>query len=721
MNALHECLRRLAHGPLGTVVHLGAGSGAILPVYTGVDAQQVLLLEGDPRAAASLRQGCAERPRMQVLCEVLRPHAGPVTWRCYNLPALNGPLSALGLRSIYPRLLETEQAERAGRPIADWMAGVDLSTDPQRPNLLVLDMPGQETGLVDALPPSLLQGFQQIVVRGCASPPDAQWNSTSSVCDLLEARHFRRDTALKPPADDPLWPVEVFTFDPGAQRAAQLELRLTQHDREREEAQRRLRDEAARADEAQARLLAARTECEALQSALASRQAELEAQAAQAEAAAREWSRHTDQLQSERDALGSRLEEALAQARIAEADKLDLTQRLAQAQRECVELGERLARHEQARESSQAESETLRAERDQARLEHAQAHERIDTLQAERALLQAQLEELRLSTEAAEAAWVARIDDLGRDRSAIDASLHRAAARIAELENIVRTQSGAIEELALQEKQRQALLEEAAQLRSAHEASEAALRQESDRLAGDLQRSEGRCAELLARITHMETEGAQRESAASAQASDLRRDLEAAQASLHALRAERDHEAHWHAENKKWALALKDEKESLERALAEVRNQIQVLREQLAQADAQRAARQQELEAALEEARRQADQLRQDRTQAEQSWQDQMIRLREERNHEAHWHAEHKKWAGSLKQERDALDERLQALTRELESHQARIADAKATEQTLRAELADRDARQRLLDAEVLRAEAQLDLIKDVLIREKNF
>ena len=35
--------------------------------------------------------------------------------------------------------------------------------------------------------------------------------------------------------------------------------------------------------------------------------------------------------------------------------------------------------------------------------------------------------------------------------------------------------------------------------------------------------------------------------------------------------------------------------------------------------------------------------------------------------------------------------------------------------------LADRDARQRLLDTEILRVEAQLELVKDVLLREKNF
>jgi hypothetical protein len=39
----------------------------------------------------------------------------------------------------------------------------------------------------------------------------------------------------------------------------------------------------------------------------------------------------------------------------------------------------------------------------------------------------------------------------------------------------------------------------------------------------------------------------------------------------------------------------------------------------------------------------------------------------------------------------------------------------------MRQQVADSESRQRLLDNEILKAEAQLELIKDVLIREKNF
>lgn len=39
----------------------------------------------------------------------------------------------------------------------------------------------------------------------------------------------------------------------------------------------------------------------------------------------------------------------------------------------------------------------------------------------------------------------------------------------------------------------------------------------------------------------------------------------------------------------------------------------------------------------------------------------------------------------------------------------------------LQVQVAERDQRQRLLDEELLKAEAQIDLIKDVIIREKAF
>jgi hypothetical protein len=52
---------------------------------------------------------------------------------------------------------------------------------------------------------------------------------------------------------------------------------------------------------------------------------------------------------------------------------------------------------------------------------------------------------------------------------------------------------------------------------------------------------------------------------------------------------------------------------------------------------------------------------------------------------------------------------------------QKKLTEADAARTAGQAQQADRDARQQLLDIEILKAEAQLELVKDVLLREKNF
>lgn len=68
--------------------------------------------------------------------------------------------------------------------------------------------------------------------------------------------------------------------------------------------------------------------------------------------------------------------------------------------------------------------------------------------------------------------------------------------------------------------------------------------------------------------------------------------------------------------------------------------------------------------------------------------------------------------AAKARDETQASEAALAALRKQLAEAQGALAQ-------LRSELADRDSRQRLVDAEVLKAQAQLELIKDVLLRER--
>ena len=95
--------------------------------------------------------------------------------------------------------------------------------------------------------------------------------------------------------------------------------------------------------------------------------------------------------------------------------------------------------------------------------------------------------------------------------------------------------------------------------------------------------------------------------------------------------------------------------------------------------------------------------------------------LTKARDDQAYWNQENSKWAKSLKSKNEQLEGQLEKLRSELEEYKQRAKELDVANRRLVEEGQDRDARQRLLDTQILQAEAQLELIKDVLLREKNF
>ena len=504
-----------------TVVHLGAGSGALLDAYASVSCRRLVLVEGDPDLAGALASRAAPLDGVEVHARALAADAGHVLWNRYNLRALNGPLDAMALRNIYPRLQSLSALPLPTTAIADWLRSLALGRD-DGPRVLVVDLPGQEDRLLGAVDDEQLWAFDAVLLRGCGHPPGEGWDAAAAAEQRLGARWFR--PGPEPAAQDPLWPVRLLVQD----RSGRVEALAA----------------AALAGERAARAVA---------------EAERDAAAAARDAAKDESAGH--------------------QARLGE-----------------------LA----------AQIEALRHERDQ------EAHWHQENARWAQGL-KAQLESL-----------TAERDALQADRNAL-------AERQAELQ--------------------------------------AELQAECDRQAARGNELQAECDRQAAR------------------ADDL-------QSRLETLRQERDQEAHWHQENAKWAQGLKGQVESLtaERdALQAAQAERDAL--QAAQAEHQtetQAGRQAELEAECKRQAARADEL-QARVEA----------LRQERDHEAHWHQENAKWAQGLKAETEALTRQLAAADEE--------------RGVLRARIAERDERQRLLDAEILRAEAQLDLIKDVLLREKNF
>ncbi len=71
MLAIDELLRQATGSPVDTIVHVGAGSGAVLDRYAQLAPSKVVLVEGDPEAAAALQRAARPFPWAQVVAQAV--------------------------------------------------------------------------------------------------------------------------------------------------------------------------------------------------------------------------------------------------------------------------------------------------------------------------------------------------------------------------------------------------------------------------------------------------------------------------------------------------------------------------------------------------------------------------------------------------------------------------------------------------------------------------
>ena len=234
MDNLVAWLNRIDDLTFGSIVHVGAGSGAVLEHYADLPAarrpRQVVLIEGDPDLARSLERAAGVHAWARVLPTPVGPQGGQIHWNRFNLPMLNGPLDATALTAFYPRLRRVQTTTVRCEALSDVLCSLNLTpdTDARRVHALVLDVPGQESGLIAALSPDLLRHFNAIVLRGCRNvlPPSGQ--VAEAALALVTRQHFA--PVAKEDERDTIWPVALMCFDRRGHELAQLRRQLAQMD-----------------------------------------------------------------------------------------------------------------------------------------------------------------------------------------------------------------------------------------------------------------------------------------------------------------------------------------------------------------------------------------------------------------------------------------------------------------------------------------------------------
>ncbi len=386
--------------PFSLIVHLGAGSGAP-DLYAPLPCARLVLVEGEPAVAEELRGRCAAKlPAAEVEQIVIAPVSGSVKWHQYNLRPLSGPVDALASRAWYPRLEQIGVRQVPAVGLATWLEGVSAVAAPgledrqarTASSLLVFDLPGQESALLESLPDYGLRRFGWIVVRrwrqvGMASGTDAAH-------ERLARAGFDRVLPAAGPAGAQIVQ-ELYHFD-----ERQEQLRYLARDRDeilarsseleqalagqRQHAERSLSEHQARETELSARIAALETQQVAL-----SASAERDAQAA------REAEARAAQIDAERAELRQRSGELREKLQTTEASLADLGRKhqevAALARSQALEL--EATQKQLADERKNGRTQAQRLEKLEAELLDAQF--RLETLQHELLKAEGQLEVIK--------------------------------------------------------------------------------------------------------------------------------------------------------------------------------------------------------------------------------------------------------------------------------------------------------------------------------------
>jgi hypothetical protein len=197
-------------GPLDLVVHIGPGAFVSPADYAPLQPAQIVLVDADSAAVTRLQRAFAGfTPQARILEKLLLPNAGPASLFKFNLPAVNGIRPAGALKTLYPNLRLVEEIPLEGESLSSFLASLSLESEAAR--LLILDVQGQELALLESLSSEVIERFDWILLRGCASAFQEGANLLAGASSFLESRFF--ESAAIDADTDPAWPCQLLRLN----------------------------------------------------------------------------------------------------------------------------------------------------------------------------------------------------------------------------------------------------------------------------------------------------------------------------------------------------------------------------------------------------------------------------------------------------------------------------------------------------------------------------
>lgn len=184
MRTLIQQLVEQSPGENATILMVGAGNGAELPLLRQLGGSRLVLVE-------------AHSGQAEVLARRIDPARGEEVWpraitgaaveqatlHVVNNPGFSSLKSPMGLVEHFPNLREIRQSSVPARSLAESIETLVL--DAAANHLLVLDAPGQAFDLLSATPPRALQSFARMIVRCGVEPLYADDKGMEEVLEVL--------------------------------------------------------------------------------------------------------------------------------------------------------------------------------------------------------------------------------------------------------------------------------------------------------------------------------------------------------------------------------------------------------------------------------------------------------------------------------------------------------------------------------------------------------
>lgn len=148
---------------LTTVVHLGAGGCSELDFFVKLGADRICLVEANPEAAKGLRQKTRGLDQVEVIDLAVSPKEGSQPFFVVNNSRESSLSRPAGLLSAFPNLRLAHELTVPATTLEAILKRAGLDDD--RENLLLMEVQGQESAILNTTHPDALRKFTWIAVR----------------------------------------------------------------------------------------------------------------------------------------------------------------------------------------------------------------------------------------------------------------------------------------------------------------------------------------------------------------------------------------------------------------------------------------------------------------------------------------------------------------------------------------------------------------------------